>query len=70
MKKKKATEKQSEGIYVRLTPQEAKKLKQYAKQYKLSMAESLRSAAAEKLFYFQPFKENDVVTSVQSPSNK
>ena len=51
MKKKKPSEKQSEGIYVRLTPDEAKQLKIYAKRYTLSLAEALRSAAAEKLFY-------------------
>lgn len=51
MKKKKATEKQSEGIYVRLTPSEAKQLENYCKKWKLSKAEGLRSCAAEKLFY-------------------
>lgn len=58
--KKKPQEKQSVGLYVRLTPNEAKKLRQYAKQYKLSLGEALRSCAAEKIFYFTPFKESEV----------
>lgn len=51
MKKKQPKEKQSVGIYVRLTPQEAKSLEIYCKKWKLSKAEGLRSCAAEKLFY-------------------
>lgn len=50
--KKDTKDKQSVGLYVRLTPNEAKKVKAYAKKYKLSQAEALRSCAAEKLFYF------------------
>ena len=50
-RKKNKQDKQSVAVYVRITPNEAKKLRGYARQYKMSLAEALRSCAAEKIFY-------------------
>lgn len=44
MKKKKASDKQSVGHYVRLTPSEGRKLETFVKGNKISFSEAIRRA--------------------------